>query len=506
MRVSLAALLLTAALAHAGPKVAVVTGPDAPKLERLAANELAAQLKQLVNADVAVADKPPAATEHLILVGSPATNPTVAKAVGDRWPKLSDQGHVLKSATLGDRPVLVAGGGSPVATLWAAYEVGHHFGVRPTLHGDALPEKVPPLKLGGIDLTFEPVVAVRAWRVLDDSPARFGGWGLDDHKALFRQLAKFKFNRVVLGIDAEKPPLPFGGRRFPVAGDTPGRKAFRGAKEFENPALAGKTTDADRRAALGALARAVAEAAGEFGLAVGPPPAGVPTTSLTGFLPRLPAPTLPAAGILLDVEVPGDLGATAYDVSRRAFDRKLTPRDSRADYFTPTLGPNSADRVAVGIGRIEEATALIAKNDPTFPARSPEMIRKHLSSTDPPPDWWKAASKLYAEASDEMQRAIRATFHDPARPALLYHAKRCEFAVHYFAALDAARRAGQAKSKGDRDAQVEQLEKATESMYNALTAYGDVARDPSDRGAIAALAEYAYRPLQEALKRAEKGK
>jgi hypothetical protein len=51
---------------------------------------------------------------------------------------------------------------------------------------------------------------------------------------------------------------------------------------------------------------------------------------------------------------------------------------------------------------------------------------------------------------------------------------------------------------------VQHLEKATESTYNALNAYGDVARDPSDRGAIAALAAYTYRPLKAELKAAEK--
>jgi hypothetical protein len=116
------------------------------------------------------------------------------------------------------------------------------------------------------------------------------------------------------------------------------------------------------------------------------------------------------------------------------------------------------------------------------------------------PGWWKEAGKLYAGGMDEMYRGIRATFNDPARPILLYYAKRCEFAVHYFAGVEAARLAGQARAKGDKEAAVSSLEKATESVYNALTALGDVARDPSDRGAIAVLAEFAYRPLRAELK------
>ena len=53
---------------------------------------------------------------------------------------------------------------------------------------------------------------------------------------------------------------------------------------------------------------------------------------------------------------------------------------------------------------------------------------------------------------------------------------------------------------------VEQLEKATESMYNAINALGEVAGDNSDRGVIAVLNEYGYRPLKKEFEAAEKTK
>lgn len=500
---ALAAVLLTAAPALAGPKVAVVVGPDAPKLERLAATELSVQLVELFEAQVTIAERPAAGVDHVILLGSPQTNAAVAKAVGDKWPKLSEQGHVLRSVTLGDRKALVAGGGSPVATLWAVYELGHHFGVRYFLHGDVMPEKAPELKLDGIDLTLEPVAKVRAWQILGESPIGLGAWGLDDHKRLLRQLAKLKFNRVVFPKGADKSPLVFGGR-FAVAGDTPGRKAFKGAKEFENPDLAGKTGDARLPAAI-VLAQAIGKAAEEYGLEVADPGPDVATLALRGFLPRVPA-ELSAGkeGCLVVAEVPGDLSPALDFFARRAFDPKLGAKDARAQLFTPILGAASAERVAVGFTLLDEAAALVEKNDPQFAAPSADLILKQLKSTDAPPEWWKKAGKLYAGAMDEMYRAIRATFNDPARPTLLYYAKRCEFAVHYFGAVEAARLAGQAKAKGDKEAVIAHLEKATEGVYNALNALGDVARDPSDRGVVAALAEYAYRPLKAELKAAEK--
>jgi len=65
--------------------------------------------------------------------------------------------------------------------------------------------------------------------------------------------------------------------------------------------------------------------------------------------------------------------------------------------------------------------------------------------------------------------------------------------------VQAARDAGPTKDADDIEAYVEHLETAVEAMHNALQFYADVARDNSDRGVIAVLNEYAYRPLLKAL-------
>lgn len=494
---ALIAILLSNSLALAGPKIGVVVGPDAPKLERLAADEIAAQFKQLFAAESIIQSKVPDGVEHVILVGSPTTNPAVKEILGDRWPKHSDQGHLLRSVTLKDRKALVVGGGSPVATLWAAYELGHHFGIRPFLHGDVLPEKRPELKLDGIEMQFEPATIVRVWGLKGTSPTSYAGWGLADYKTLFRQLAKLKFNRIQHGSSNDWKPIP-------VAGDTPGRKAFKGAKEFDNADLLGKTGD-ERQTASQALERGIAESAVEFGLAVEPlSKMRLARISMRGFLPRVPLNSLSdGMGFDITAEVPGDLGPAVYLLARRAFDPKLTAKDAFTQYFTPIVGTASTERVLLGIGLLDEAEKLVEAADIKF-VLSPDFVANLLKSGDAPPEWWKKAGKHYAGAMDEMYRGIRATYNDPARPVLLYYAKRCEFAVQYFNCLDATRLAGAARKAGDKDAELQHLEKATESIYNALTAYGDVARDPSDRGAIAQLAETIYRPLMSELKTASK--
>src|SRR5262245_41706555 len=152
----------------AGPRVDVVVAADASRLEKFAVAELAAQFKRLFDADVRIADKVPAGASALVLIGNPQTNPAIASAVGKGWPKLTDQGHLLRSIAVGDAKALNVGCGSPVATLWAVYELGQQFGVRYLLHGDYFPAERVKFKLDGFDLVFEPKLRLRAWRTIND--------------------------------------------------------------------------------------------------------------------------------------------------------------------------------------------------------------------------------------------------------------------------------------------------------------------------------------------------
>ncbi|HVW37157.1 MAG TPA: alpha-glucuronidase family glycosyl hydrolase, partial [Pirellulales bacterium] len=266
----------------AGPHVDIIVGPQAPKLERFAAEELAAQLTKLYAAEAAVVEKAPAGDAPLVLVGSPMTNPAVKQAAGDGWPKLSDQGHLLRSAKLHAREALLVGGGSPRATLWAAYELGHRLGVRYLLSGDVYPAEPGELKLSGYDLVLEPSLKDRTWVGMGAEPIGLSAWGLEDQKRLLGQLAKLKFNRVVLRFEPWQPFVDFEchgvhkrtaqlwqRESWPIDGETPGRAAFHGAKEFTNPDFAGKTDYEAKTKAGIALARGVLERASELGMTTG---------------------------------------------------------------------------------------------------------------------------------------------------------------------------------------------------------------------------------------------
>jgi hypothetical protein len=278
----LAALFSLAAIpVHAGPQIDIVIGKSPPPLERFAVDELADQLRKVYDADVRITSSLSDDSPATIFVGSPDTNGHF-KPFAANWPKLSGQGHVLRSVKHRDRPALLVGGGSPAATYWAVAEFGHRLGIRSMLHGDLYPVSPPPLKLDGVDVVLEPAVKLRAWRMLDELPTGTAAWGLDEQRRVLRQLAKLKYNRVILSVYPWQPFVHFEfqgvkkqtgvlwhGWTLPVAGDTAGRAAFGGAKVFENPDFAGTTSYDDRVASGQKLMRGVIDSAQELGMSVG---------------------------------------------------------------------------------------------------------------------------------------------------------------------------------------------------------------------------------------------
>ena len=279
--VLVAAGLLFAEQATAGPRVDVVVGSKASELERFAASEVAVQFKKLFDADVKISDQVTAGSDPLIVIGSPTSN-SALQSLGATWPKLTDQGHLVRSIQLGSRKAIVAGGGSPVATLWAVYELGHHFGIRYALYGDMYPGEPVELKLDGIDRLLEPSLRQRTWKIANQSPIGLESWGLAEHQHAIKQLAKLKFNRVIMSfqpsqgyVDFEfkgiksQSAMSWRGERFPVDGDTAGRAVFRGAKFFENPDFAAAKNYGERTAAATQQARGILAAARQLGMTTG---------------------------------------------------------------------------------------------------------------------------------------------------------------------------------------------------------------------------------------------
>jgi hypothetical protein len=516
MRCLLSIVLLSAAsvVSAAGPRVAIITSEFPPPLVQRAANELAADLKRLYNADVelgaAVVPGPPV---QVIFLGMPSAHGHLKQLTGS-LPKLSEQGHAVLSRKYKDRPVLAVVGGSPAATYWAAAELAHQWGVRTMLYGDVDPVAAPEFTVEGFDIVREPLVERRACQMDFDSLIGAASWSLADQKQLLRQLARLKFNRLVLSTKAESPAAAVAALKpIAVSGDTAGRSSFRGAKLFENPDLAGAETDEARHKAAEALSGGIEEEARALGMTVekirtmtsAPPTAKstLPLMFVSGAHEQLRtvlSRKVDSVGIASSAV--GDADLAAFVHSRGCFDANIAGGHPVHELVTPICGEEVSGRVLKAFELAEGATKLIMAGDRAFSAPVSDVVMRHYSSSDPPPQWWGQARENYLNAMNEMYRA-NTRAREGGRSYTLYFARRFEYAFEYINCLEAVRKAGNAKSMGDAETQIAELEKAVESLNAACNAMAAVARSQSDRGIIAVLNEYGYRPLVKELKAAE---
>ena len=231
--------------------VSIIVADNAPELERFAAQELCNYLKKLYNIKTLPLGDISSDAKTVFIVGSLKNNLAIKKYLPlQKWPELSDQGLAIIPCRVEGKPAIIVGGGSPRATMWAVYELVERWGVRYLLHGDVLPEEPGELNLPGEPIIMEPVFRVRQWRVVNDLPSGPESWGMDDYRTVLSQLAKLKFNRILVSIWLWQPFLHLEvdgvARReawlwykwhYPVTDDMPGRQLFGNAKEFWNPDL-----------------------------------------------------------------------------------------------------------------------------------------------------------------------------------------------------------------------------------------------------------------------------
>jgi len=507
----------------AGPKVHIVIAAEADPLEKFAAEEMAGQLKKLFDAETTITTALPADAEHVILLGHPATHAAM-KDLKQALPKLSDQGHALKSLKIGERTILVVTGGTSRSILWAAYELGWHFGVRYFLFGDLLPATTREFTLSGFDKVLEPVVRARRWNPWNGSPVGAGMWGKDEHISVLRQLAKLKFTHV-LGDQAESEAQdsPQGPQslRIGVSGDTLGRSAFKGAKFFELPELAGAATEVDRAKASQSLRSAILDEARRLGFIISRTKAdgassgdfvfvgggftmvpAAPPRLLSHFVDLLIA--KPQVYLWIDAGVRDDMAVSIAVFGRRAVDPSQSFEAVFTDLIDPICGEGVAPRVLLAIDHCAKADSFFLDEGSPSDFAKPEerMFLRHYESDEPPPAWWAEVRTNYLNAMNEMYRA-NTRAREGGRQFTLWYARRFEFGYEYMNVVEALRKAGIAKREGNKDEQIAELEKALDSLTGACNAMAAVARSQSDRGIIAVMNEYGYRPVTKLLEEAD---
>jgi hypothetical protein len=190
----------------------------------------------------------------------------------------------------------------------------------------------------------------------------------------------------------------------------------------------------------------------------------------------------------------GDHDPCVAYLARAAWDPKAGPDAIDRDQVSHVCGPAAVDDMQKVFGEVEAATKILEWHGLGLTFTVPGMMMKHWTAEPLDPELLPVVEH-YQKAKDAAERAITET--TPAgRPYVQYWIGRLDFGIEYMRASDALRAAATADSKADHAAALEHAKESLALATQAIESYASVARDRSDRGAIAVMNEYVIRPLR----------
>jgi hypothetical protein len=204
---------------------------------------------------------------------------------------------------------------------------------------------------------------------------------------------------------------------------------------------------------------------------------------------------LGAAGFLMRQRYLGDHdGAVAY-LTRAAWDAGATPDEVYRDQLRAVGGEGCVTAMAAAFQAVEATTLILESDLLSFSFAVPGMAMKYWDAVPLPPEC------VTVRAGYQRALVLAEQAREQATPAgwgyIDYWIGRLEFAVGYLDAVAAVKRAAQAEAARDTRRTQEHAETALGLARRAMQAYARVARDQTDRGTIAVLNEYVYRPLRD---------
>jgi hypothetical protein len=182
-------------------------------------------------------------------------------------------------------------------------------------------------------------------------------------------------------------------------------------------------------------------------------------------------------------------------LSRAAWEVDTTPEGIYRDYLAAACGEEAVAPMLEALDELERVTELLEWHALGLAFPVPDMMMTNWHPGEIPAELlevrngyqraWRAAVRAL-ETAPELQRAYPR-----------YWVGRLRFGMRYIDAVDAVHRAATAEAAGDAKDALRYTEAALAAATEALEELAAVARNRSDLGAIATMAEYVYRPLRD---------
>jgi hypothetical protein len=191
----------------------------------------------------------------------------------------------------------------------------------------------------------------------------------------------------------------------------------------------------------------------------------------------------------------GDHDPCIAYLSRAAWDARTRPESVYRDHAAHLYGETVVEDVLKIFSEVEAATVALEWNGLGLTFTTPSMMLQHWTPGTLSPEL-KSVTAHYQTALAAAQRAKPRT-QPSGKRAIEYWLGRLEFGVDYMQAIEAVHAAATAEAAQDFAGALAEAERALDLIQRGVTAYAKVAVDRSDKGAVAVMAEYVWRPIQQ---------
>jgi hypothetical protein len=190
----------------------------------------------------------------------------------------------------------------------------------------------------------------------------------------------------------------------------------------------------------------------------------------------------------------GDQDPAAAYLAKASWESEATPEAVNRDQLRNICGSACVEDMLEVLKEVEDATSNLEMNAPSVAFPVPDMMLKHWEAGGMPTSLMDARTS-YRKALDLARQALNGS-KASGKQYIDYWIGRLQFGIRYLDAVEQVHRAATAEAAHRRDETEAATTAALQCARESIAAYAGVAQDQSDRGAIAVLNEYVYRPLK----------